>query len=365
MRGAGATLVAFAVLFGMSMGSGWTVCARADSFDGMTKTQLEAEQLRWEIRKATEDTGTLAEIGRVVAPVTALVAVIGIFLTLWKQISETASQRSERSRQHELDREQRERELMRRFDEQFNEIVARLSSADPATRAAAAPQLATFLRPEYSQFHEQTFNLLLAALRFPRHDVSDSILSRTFEAALRQQLPRIRTRTTHASLDLSHCYVADIDLSRLDLSRGDVAAADLHNSDLTESTLIRLAGDHETNLEGAILRRANLQEARLQRANLRGVNCGGATLVSAKLDGVNARDASFRGARMQEAVLRGAALAGARFNGADLNNTFFQGATFNDVALRSIALGGALHWRKNTNFDAPVHARLVELADGE
>jgi uncharacterized protein YjbI with pentapeptide repeats len=317
-----------------------------------TTAQLEQEKLRAEIRKLKDDSGGAADFARVAPAITALVAVVGALATLWRQLGES-------SRQRTLDRQQRERERIQRFDEQFGKMVENLGSDSNATRAAASAQIATFLRPEYGEFHEQVFMLLVATLRFPRQDVSDRILARAFQRVAPGQIGHLREADPAIQLDLSRCYLARIDMSGVDLHEADIAFADLHGTVLRGCNLRRLRG-FKVNLDSARLTDTDLQEARLAKATLKRTQFHRARLVSANLKEVDATGASFQGARLQEAHFEGAVLSGARFEDADLNNAFFGTARLDSSTCRSIARG-AQNWRK-ANFDPDVRLSLEQLS---
>lgn len=326
----------------------------APTIDELERDKLQAEtaKLRQEARNLADDQGTVAAIARIAPFLTAIVAIVGVLLTLAKQIQESG-------RQATLDRNQRDQDRIQRFDEQFNRMVDNLGAADAATRAAATTQIATYLKPEHAAFHEQVFLLLLAALRYPRNDVGDKILVRTFQTAARDRLPVMRSADPELHLDLSYAYLERVDLSHMDLSDADVAYADLHGARLSETSL-RKARAYKTVLAGAYLHGADLLEADLGEADLTGARLRGTNLVSAKLRDAIATRAQFQQARMQEAHFEGATLIGARFEQAVLTNAYFNGAIFDDAALSSIATG-AIKWRE-ANFDPDVRAQLEQLS---
>jgi uncharacterized protein YjbI with pentapeptide repeats len=332
-----------------------TLAAAQGPLENQNEEELALTKTREEIRKLQDEHGGLADFARAAPAITAFVAVAGVLLTLLAQIltsrrdkakdrEQREQERAQREREQALDREQRERERIQRFDEQFNSMVENLGSDVGATRAAATAQIATFLRPQYADFHEQVFMLLLAALRFPRKDVGDKILARTFQRVAHDQIPKLREQQPDIRLDLSHCHLARIDLASLDLTGADIGFADLHGARLNGCGLRRARG-REAKLDDASLAGADLGEARLNEATARGARFGGARLVSATLKGVDASKASFQRAAMQEAHLEGAALQGARFEEANLNNAYFEGAKLDDDALKSIARG-AFNWEK-------------------
>lgn len=328
-----------------------------------SKHQLEREKTRAEIHKLTSEGEKLdtekdvvGGILRLAPLITVLVALGGLIATLWKQIGESGRQRT-------LDREERQKARQERFDVQFQQIVDNLGSKDGAVRAGAAASIQTFMRPEYADFHERVFLLLLGSLRFPVHDFSDKLLVRTFQQVASERLSRDPcTKTPRAGLDLSNCFLARVELINLDLAGADLAFADLHGSDLSNSSLYRARG-LQIDLSGARMQGTCLEEARMNDARLVKARLHGANLVSVKLKGVDATGASFRGSRMQEANLDKAVLLGASFLGADLNNAYFRGASFDLGALRSIARG-ALNWRQG-NWDDDIRTRLNELSDDD
>jgi uncharacterized protein YjbI with pentapeptide repeats/cell division protein FtsB len=312
-----------------------------------SKLPAEVSKVKAEVTKLDGENGVVAEIGRFVPGVTALVAVIGVLLTLWKQIGES-------NRQRNLDREQSQHEHTQRFDEQFNKMVENLGSSKALTRAASTAQIETFLRPDYGEFHSQVFTLLLAAVRFPQKDVGDDLLAQAFQRAAREQIPLLRATEPGLHLDLSHCYLARIDLSGLDLNDVDIAFAELHQARFVGSSMCRARG-REAKLDNAYLIGTNLTEARLAKASLKGAHFGKARLVSAQLRGADVTGASFQQASMQEVHLEQATLLGAHFEQANLNNAYFAGAKFDDGALHSILR--AENWQK-AHFDPEVRTEL-------
>ncbi|MDA0179948.1 pentapeptide repeat-containing protein [Solirubrobacter phytolaccae] len=323
--------------------------------EDLDRKKLEAEiaKLAEEKEKLSDDHGTLADIARIAPFVTAIVGLCALFGTLWKQIEETG-----RAKADEV--EQRKKDRLQRFDEQFDQMVTQLGSTDPAIRAAATTRVASFLKPDQQEFHEQVFLLLITALRYPRGDVGDKIVARTFQRAAHAQIPVLRGETSDLQLDFSHCSIGRVDLSGLDLRGADIGFADMHGARLVKTNLRRVAG-YGVDLSGATLTGADLLEARLLEAKLvRARLTGGANLVSAKLKRADARGAHFLQAQLQEAHFEDADLRGARFEQANLNNAYFEGATFDDSALASIA-GGAVHWRE-ARFDATVREKLEQLS---
>lgn len=273
--------------------------------------------------------------------ITALVAVIGVIVTVWKQLS-----------QQEADRR-------RRFDEKFTSIVANLGAESPTIKASAAVSIVSFLKPEYEVFHDQVFMVLLANLKLEHSDVLNKLLVNGFEKAIRIVLQSAKDKDAQFELDLSRCNLYRVDLSGLDLTQADLGFAKLQGANLTDAILRRVRG-WEAHLENARVSRANLEEARFQRACFRGGQFHDARLVSADLKETDLTEAQFYRAKMQSAHLEEANLNRARFEQADLNDTFFYGAkNLNAETLKSISK--ALNWQK-AHFDDDVRARLEEIA---
>jgi len=317
--------------------------------DGMSQAELETEKLRQEVRKLSIENRDLAsswqKISSYATIITVVVAVIGAFATIWKQISE--------SRQ---DREQRETDSRRRMDDKFTSIVKDLGSENPSLQVSAAVSLMTFLREEYTSFHEQVYLVLLANLKV-KHEVQlNRLLIQAFTKALKLRLER-QPVSEAEPLDLTHTNLYRIDLSGLSLPNTDIAFADMQLANLREANLFRVRG-YQVNLSKASLTRANMGEARLGEANLSSCHFHETNLVSATMKKANLSGAEFFEAKLQAARLDEANLSGARFERSDLSDTYFLSATIPDQTLKSIHK--ALNWEK-AHFDEETLARLAIL----
>lgn len=335
---------------------GEAVAQQSTADPSLERQKLEAEvaKMHKEATKIDHEEGLVGDVVDLAPLITALVALGGLIATFWKQISESG-------RQRQLDREERAAARAQRFDEQFQQTAENLSSKNGEARAAAAASIEIFMRPEYEDLHRRLFLLLLGALRFPRGDIGDKLLVRTFQAVAPGQIAAMRKHGSQATVDLSNCHLDYVRLPEVDLAGVDMAFASLHCADLSRSRLWRARG-READLSGARLSECDLGEARLVGAKLVKAHLSRANLVSAKLQGVDATGASFRGARLQEAQLDGAVLRGARFEGANLNNAFFRGASFDEGSLRSIARG-AIAWRE-ANWDPAILGTLEAMSAG-
>ena len=328
-----------------------------DRLSALSKSDLEVEKLRQETvklelenRSAGSGWGLLLSY----APfLTAIVAVAGLFATVWKQISTSAQQRIQ-------DRHEQALENQRRFDQNFTKVVENLGSASPALQASAAVSLATFLRPEYSRFHDQVYMVVLANLKIEHEQPVNDLLVNVFEQSIRLRLPSASQAARRYLLDLSRASLDRVDLSGLDLQEADLGYARMRGANLTGTNLFRCGGI-AINLERARLTDANLEEARLREARCRGALFHRANLVSARLEEAQLIEAQFEDARLQGAHLQRAALQGARFWNADINDAFFADAMFDSAALKSIAKG-AKNWR-NAHFTAAVSEKLNAISD--
>lgn len=323
------------------------------------KTRQEIIQLQLENENRRNFWSTLPSYATLL---TAIVAVVGVFVTIWKQIIENRTQRESELREREREREQREAESRREWDAKFNSIVENLGSESEAVRISAALSLLTYLKPEYEDYHDRVFTILLVNLKishrqkFPEFHKS---LVESFERAVRVKIETARQKDEEFRLDLSSTDLYRINLSGLDLSNADLGFADLTLANLINTNLWRARGI-EANLERAKLSRADLEEARFRKAIFKDANIHKAKLISARLEETDLTGVEFQQSRLQSAHLEEAKLEGARFEGADLNDTYFIGAKIEDEdTLRSITR--ARNWHK-AHFDDVVQAQLTALA---
>jgi hypothetical protein len=326
--------------------------AEAASFDiqALDKERLETEKLRQEVRQLRLENERLTSFWGAFSSfatlLTAVVAVAGVFVTIWKQFDE-----------REKDRQQREFESRRRLDEKFTSIITNISSENRSLQMGSAVSLLTFLKPEYGAFHEQVYLILLANLKLKPDPQVNDLLVDALEKALRIRLGAAGERGLPAELDLSHMNLYRIDLSGLDLTGADIGFTDLRRANLRDANLFRVRGI-EANLENARLTRTNLGEGRLVRAKLSGAHLHQTNLVAATLKEADLKEAQFYQAKLQSAHMEKSDLSGARFEQADLNDAYFTGAVFDQRALQSILK--AERWDK-AHFDREIAAKLADL----
>jgi uncharacterized protein YjbI with pentapeptide repeats len=318
--------------------------------------KLEDEKLRQEIRKLQIENEKLIskwEIIRSLAPfLTALGVAIGALWTIWKQINESNIQR-------DLDRRQREADSVRRSSERFTSIVSGLGSDSKVLQASAAVSMMTFVKPQYKDFHEQVFLILLANLKIGHGNVINKLLVAAFDVAIRRYLEYEQEQGGKVELDLSRCWLDHVDLSGLDLSHADIGFAYFRSANLTGTNLFRVRGI-KAHLDKARLSTANLNEARLRSVEFRDAQFHNAIIVAADLKEADLRNAQFQQAKMQSAHLDNAKLSGAEFEQANISDAFFKGAIFDEHALKSIIK--AKNWQ-NAHFDDEIKVRLETLAN--
>lgn len=316
----------------------------------LSRAELEDEKLRQEIAQLTLENERLSSSWQVFSPfttlLTAIVAVAGVFVTIWKQFDE-----------RQRDRQQREFESRRRLDEKFTSIIVNISSDNRSLQMSSIVSLLTFLKPEYDTFHEQVYLILLANLKLKLDAQVNNLLVNAFEKALRIKLSTLRETAEVDKLDFSHTNLYRIDLSGLNLRELDIGFADLRHANMKDVNLFRVRGI-EANLEKCHLTRANLGEARLVRANLAEAHLHQANLVAATLKEATLKGTQFYQAKMQSAHLESADITGAQFEQADLKDTYFIGSKFDQQVLRSILK--AKNWDK-AHFDEEITVKLAEL----
>lgn len=312
------------------------------------KLKLENEKLRIENDNLKSFWGQLPGYSTII---TALLAIIGVIITISKLLSESR-----------LNREQRENENLRRVDERFNSIITNLGSESEANQASAAVSILTFLRPEHHMFHDQVFSILLANLKIHHNEAIYDLLIEGFEEALRVQLPILKQRDKTFELKLSRAHLNRINMSGLDLSNSDVGFATLKYANLsgTRTNLYRVRG-MEANLEKARLSEANLNEARFTKANFISAKFHKSNLVSAVLKEADLRYAEFYQSSMQSAHLEGATLIGTKFEQANINDAFFNNLKEVDEAtLRSLLKTRDKTWQK-AHFDKEIMSKLKKM----
>ncbi len=320
------------------------------SSQSMSQTELESEKLRQEIRQLEIENNRLNSPWQTVSSyatlLTAIVAVAGVFITIWKQFLE-----------RQRDREQRETESKRRFDEEFSSIIANIGSENTSLQVSATISLMTFLRDEYVAFHEQVYLVLLANLKVKHKLQINRLLIQAFEKAFRLKVASLAGKGNLDGFDLTNAHLYRINLEGMDLRNVDIAFAEMELANLEKTNLDRVKG-YKTNLKKAQFTDASLVEARLAKATLEDAHFHRVNLVSSNLKDTNLRCAQFFQAKLQSAHLENADLSGARFEEADLNNTYFYGATFNLLALKSICK--AYNWEK-AHYDDDILLKLNEI----
>lgn len=369
-------LIAFILFLWLyPMLQGYPLLELRDRLGQLSTPALEKEKLIREILQLELDNRSRSSLWGLFASysplLAALVAGLGLLATVWKQISERSRQLEEdrrerqaesnrRAEQQEQDRRQREAESKRRFDENFNKVVENLGSQSAALQVSAAVSLATFLKAEYREFHDQVHMVVLANLKIGHDATVLRPLVRVFEQSVRIRLGQgVDEEERRYLLDLSGAHLYRVDLSGQNLEGADLAHARLTHANLSDCNLFRVQGIL-ANLEKARLSRSNLSEARLREAVCPRAHFHGTNLISARLEDADLKEAQFQEAQLQSAHLDGARILSARFERADLNDAFFRGTHFDEATLGSIARG-AQNWRK-AHFDAPVRERLEQMS---
>jgi uncharacterized protein YjbI with pentapeptide repeats len=338
------------VLFFQVAASNWQGNQVGNNTEAMNNEELQTEKLRQEVRQLQIENDRLTSpwqsIPTYATFITAVVAVAGVFLTIWKQFSE-----------RQRDRAQREAESRRQLDEKFSSIVSDIGSANQSLQVSAIVSLMTFLRPEYFEFHEQVYLILLANLKLESSSQVNRLLIQAFEKALALNLEAHRDPAHPLELDLTRTNLYHANLSGLDLSNADLGFANLRLANLMSTNLFRAKG-MEVNLEKAKLTGANLNEARFAKANLANAHLHDANLVAATLKGANLNGTEFFKAKLQSAHFDDADIKEAHFEQANLRDTYFKGAKLSDSTLRSI--GKAYKW-EDAHFDEDVKAKIVNF----
>lgn len=326
-----------------------------------SKAQLELAKLKQEVKKLEIENRKLSDGWNTIiglAPfLTSVVALFGVFITLWKHLSE-------QSRQRDLDRKNMEEDRRRRLNTKFNSVVENLGSESPAIQASAAVSIQTFLKPEHSEFHDQVFMILMANLKIQHSHEIRQLLIAGFEKAIRVQSglisamnEQIEEKDEKIILDLSGCILDRANLTKINLGWSNLRGASLKNANLRESCLIRIRADG-ADLEGLKGTGANFEKARLKKAKLNNATFRAANLKWIHLEETDLSNCKFEQCSLQGAHFENSIINNAHFERADLNNVFFIGAKIDNTSMTSIAK--AYNWRK-AHFDPEIREKIEKI----
>ena len=318
--------------------------------------KLRQEIARMQLENEKLDSGWSTAIG--LAPFfTSIVALFGVLITLSKHLSEQSRQRS-------LDRDHLEADRIQRFNEKFTTVIENLGSQSVSIQASAAVSILTFLRPEYAEFHEQVFLLLVANLKVGHNDVIQGLLTKGFEKAVRLQADKIASKNNKIKekddkivLDLSGCTLVYANLSKIDLGWADLRNSSLKYANIRDANLMRIRGDN-ANFEGTKGSGAKCEKTRFDRACFKDASLRAADLKWVHFKYANLTNCQFQQAHLQGAHLEHATLVGAHFEQADLNTAFFTGAELDETSKTSIVK--AYNWRL-AKFDPEMRKELEEV----
>lgn len=309
------------------------------------RTLLELRHLSLQNRYDELGWHLLATLGPVVV---ALVAVF-TFILAWRK------QSSDLRRERAADRDERERDSVRRLDGDFTTAVSRLGESSESHRVSAAAALTTFVKHRNTAYLPQVAAIVAANLRIPQTDVVRELLMRCLVLALRSE----DADNTIEELNLVSANLTSLDLSNVTL-RGasvDLSHSKLANARFDDADLWKVVA-RSISAEGASFKGANLGQAILDRMSAPRSNFSGSRLASASLRWADLRNARFRGCSMQSAHLDNADLRGATFLGSNIADAYFFGAVLDDGVLESI--GKSSHYSK-AHFDDHIWAQLRTL----
>ncbi len=302
-----------------------------DSLNILQKQKLkeEIQKLIIENRETQSFWSKFPVIGSLV---TALVAIFGVLLTIWKQMA-----------QRNLDREQRKSEYHQMVDEKFADIVEKIGSDNQSVQASAIVSILSFLKPEYESFHEQVFLILHANLKVPHSDQIHRLLISAFEKTLRLVINKF-----DSDLNFSRMNLTGINISGLQLPYADFAFSVLKLANLRGCNLYRCRG-YQTNFEKSNLSGVNFEEARLRKANFNRSICHEINLMHSHLEETRITNVQFQRALLQSAHFEQSIIMNSKFEGSNLADTYFKQLHTIDVnSLKSIKK--ALRW-EDAHFD--------------
>jgi len=313
------------------------------------KLNREIEKLQQETLKLKKETENLdkdfwEEHSSLANMITAIVAIVGAFFTIYQQQAETRLEK----KQH--------------IDERFTSIVQDLGSEQAEIKASATVSLLTFLGKGYEKYHEQVYMIVLANLKLNSKDATiNKLLVKTFEQViekyLKQELKNISEQEKKIKLDLSECHINGITLSGLSLNQANLSHAQLNNATLNNTfltganlqnadlSLASIKGTHlnQANLQNAIFNNYQSRSQSSQITEISNSNFEQARLISAKMTKVTITDTDLTSAQMQEVNLNGAVLKNVNFTKANLKAALFKGTSFTNVNFEEAQL-------ENTNF---------------
>jgi len=318
----------------------------------------QVEKLKQEIEQLKSENSSSSIVRRLptyVGIITALVALIGAFISYSKYLEE---------RQSETDQKIQENKL--HLEAKFDSVINNLGSPSHSIQASAAISLLTFLRPEYKEFHQQVYLILLANLKTDLPENINALLVKTFEKAIRlniealqsQKSDKVNINRSSIELDLSRANLYRIDLHGLDLENVDLAFSNLRNANLDGCNLKRAKG-FKTNLSGARLSRSNMTEGRFDQANFEDAQFHETNLISTKLKNTNLKGAEFQKAKLQDANLDESEIYGAKFEHANLNNTYLRKIKCRESDFATLLKAKDDSW-KDANFDKDIYAKLQQ-----
>jgi uncharacterized protein YjbI with pentapeptide repeats len=321
--------------------------------DSATTEQLANEKTKLEIEKLHLENDEKKDLitylkNHITESVTSVVALLGVFFTIWKLFQE-----------RKKDRIQREIENLRSIDEKFNLMIANLGSQSKAIQVGAAVSIQSFLKDEYKNLHRQILLIVVANLKINHNKTVSDLLINALEKIIRIEIPVLRKENEQFVLDLTRAYLKNCDFTGYDLSCADFAFANMKHANLRSTNLFRAQGI-ETDFQKVKLTDAIMQEARFTDADFQFAHFHNTNLISAVLKSCELSGCQFYGASMQSAHLEDTTLMNVKFDNANINDAFFTNADFNTDTLKSILKTKEQSWKK-AHFDKKIKDELCRL----
>lgn len=375
------------------------------------KSALNLEKLRYEtVKLYTENYNRNSfnqKISTIVAVLTILAAIIGLFINLLnsnqekdkfdKQISENrnalienlitdrkrleidvAINRENLKQERELDRihienenrkyrDQRDFEIRRELDQKITQAIRALGSDNDSEKINSFVSLIPYFGEEYSNYHATFYYLFLNNLKVVENKVLKRLLIQLFEEISYVVLRQPKANLEPLMIDFSYTTLSGLNLSDLDLSDADLGFSKMNRVKFSNINLSNFHA-YKLHMKEAKLNKVNFINSLVFRSDFYRTKFIDSKLIEAKLKKSSFVQSKFINCKLQSANFENSDLRNAKFlDNSDLRGTIFnsadlQGAIFSHVIVNSVTIKSLLRANNlnSAHFDDDVKSQLAD-----